>query len=110
MKYIGIVYRIFYGELSYVGSTIDLKERIRHHISAYKNNRDYCSSKEIMCFDDYEVFSNANKLYVRDSVESEGTVSVGVATDLGVTGAIPGYLTGRRPITGLVFPRGVYNK
>jgi len=69
MKYIGIVYRIFYGELSYVGSTIDLKERIRHHISAYKNNRDYCSSKEIMCFDDYEVEILAEIYYVENHLD-----------------------------------------
>ena len=70
------------------------------YIRAYKDR----------CFSDYDVFSNANKLYVRDSVESEGTVSIGVATYFGVTEAVPGYLTGRRPVTGLVFPRGVYNK
>ena len=86
-----------------IGDSFDNDEHLYGkvaYIRAYKDR----------CFTDYEVFSNANKLYVRDSVESEGTVSVGVATDLGVTEAVPGYLTGRRPVTGLVFPRGVYNK
>ena len=27
-----------------------------------------------------------------------------------ITGAIPGFLTGRRPQTGQLYPRGVYNK
>lgn len=39
---IGIVYRIFYGDLSYIGSTINLKERMWNHRSKYNN----CSSKE----------------------------------------------------------------
>ena len=47
---IGIVYRISYGNLSYIGSTIDLKQRMRSH----KSNNKTCSSKEIMCYD-YEV-------------------------------------------------------
>ena len=49
-------------------------------------------------------------MYIRDSIEAEGVASIGVATQFGVTEAIPGYLTGRRPVTGLLFPRGVYNK
>jgi hypothetical protein len=86
-----------------IGDSTDNDEHLYGKVSYIRAYKD-------RCFNDYEVFSNANKLYVRDSVESEGTVSVGVATYLGVTGAIPGYLTGRRPLTGLVFPRGVYNK
>ena len=60
--YIGIVYRIFYGDLSYIGSTINLKERMRYHISNYNN----CSSKEIICFDDFEVEVLAEIYYVEN--------------------------------------------
>jgi len=59
---VGIIYRIFYGDLSYIGSTIDLKKRIRKHISNYNN----CSSKEIICFDDYEVEILAEIYYVEN--------------------------------------------
>ena len=43
---------------------------------------------------------------------SNGTVSVGNidANSFGVTGTIPGWIGGRRPTQGQVFPRGVYNK
>jgi len=41
--------------------------------------------------------------------DSNGTVSVGNFNFEG-TSAIPGFLTGRRPVSGQVFPRGVYNK
>ena len=42
---------------------------------------------------------------------SNGTVNVG-DINLGsfVTDTVPGWLTGRRPVSGQVFPRGVYNK
>lgn len=86
-----------------IGDSFDNDEHLYGKVSYIRAYKD-------RCFTDHEVFSNANKLYVRDSVESEGTVSVGVATQFGVTEAIPGYLTGRRPVTGLLFPRGVYNK
>jgi len=45
--------------------------------------------------------------------ESNGTVSLGniSGSDYGVlSSTIPGWLTGRRPQTGQVFPRGIYNK
>jgi len=58
---IGIIYRIYYGDLSYVGSTIDLTKRIRDHIRKKK-----CSSKEIICFDDYEVEILAEIYYVEN--------------------------------------------
>lgn len=86
-----------------IGDSLDNDEHLYGkvaYIRAYKDR----------CFTDYEVFSNANKLYIRDSIEAEGVASIGVATQFGVTEAVPGYLTGRRPLTGLVFPRGVYNK
>ena len=44
---------------------------------------------------------------------SNGTVSLGNVngSNFGVlSDAIPGWLTGRRPTNGQVFPRGVYNK
>ena len=62
---VGIVYRIFYGDLSYIGSTINLKKRIKLHINDYKNNKN-CSSKKIMCFDDYEVEILAEIYYVEN--------------------------------------------
>lgn len=86
-----------------IGDSIDNDEHLYGkvaYIHAYKDR----------CFSDNEVFSNANRLYIRDSIEAEGVASIGVATNFGVTEAVPGYLTGRRPLTGLVFPRGVYNK
>lgn len=62
---IGIVYRIFYGDLSYIGSTINLKERMWNHRSKYNN----CSSKEIMCFHDYEVEILAEIYYVENKYD-----------------------------------------
>lgn len=44
---------------------------------------------------------------------SNGTVSLGNITGSNfsvLNDTIPGYLTGRRPASGQVFPRGVYNK
>jgi len=63
--YIGIVYRIFYGDLSYIGSTIDLKQRMWHHRCKIKT----CSSKEIMCYDDYEVEVLAEIYYVKNKYD-----------------------------------------
>jgi len=65
---IGIVYRIFYGDLSYIGSTINLKERMWSHISNYKSNKT-CSSKEILCYDDYEVEVLAEIYYVENHLD-----------------------------------------
>jgi hypothetical protein len=42
---------------------------------------------------------------------SNGTVSIGnIDLSADITETIPGWLTGRRPSQGQVFPRGVYNK
>jgi hypothetical protein len=44
---------------------------------------------------------------------SNGTVRLGNITGSNfsiLTDTRPGYLTGRRPVSGQVFPRGVYNK
>ena len=62
---IGIVYRIFYGDLSYIGSTINLKERIWKHRSKYNG----CSSKEIICYDDFEVEVLAEIYYVKNHLD-----------------------------------------
>lgn len=40
---------------------------------------------------------------------NDSTIPAG-SIDLGVSSAETGYLTGRRPLRGLLFPRGVYNK
>jgi hypothetical protein len=42
---------------------------------------------------------------------TNGTVSIGnIDLSSDITGTVPGFLTGRRPTSGQVFPRGVYNK
>jgi hypothetical protein len=40
---------------------------------------------------------------------SNGTINLGNFNFEG-TSIIPGFLTGRRPVSGQLFPRGVYNK
>jgi len=74
--YVGIVYRIFYDDLSYIGSTIDLKERIWNHIYTYKNNIGFCSSKEILCYDDYQIevlaeIYNMDNIFLLRQIERE---------------------------------------
>lgn len=44
---------------------------------------------------------------------TNGTISTGNGSGLNfgvISNTIPGWLTGRRPVSGQVFPRGVYNK
>lgn len=42
---------------------------------------------------------------------TNGTISAGnINLSNEITDTIPGWLTGRRPVSGQVFPRGVYNK
>jgi len=42
---------------------------------------------------------------------TNGTISAGnINLSNEITNTIPGWLTGRRPVSGQVFPRGVYNK
>lgn len=51
-----------------------------------------------------------NDQIVNPAIEtSNGTFSVGNISE-GITDAVPGFLTGRRPVNGQLFPRGVYNK
>jgi len=58
---VGIVYRIFYDDLSYIGSTINLTKRMWNHRCKRKN----CSSKKIMCYD-YAVEVLAEIYYVEN--------------------------------------------
>ena len=39
------------------------------------------------------------------SIENESGTVFGI-----ISGTVPGFLTGRRPTTGQLYPRGVYNK
>ena len=42
---------------------------------------------------------------------TNGTISAGnIDLSVDITGTEPGWLTGRRPLRGQLFPRGVYNK
>jgi hypothetical protein len=42
---------------------------------------------------------------------TNGTISAGnINLSADITGTEPGWLTGRRPVSGQLFPRGVYNK
>ena len=66
---VGIVYRIFYGDLSYIGSTINLKQRLSCHMSNYKCNIGFCSSKEIICYDDFEVEVLAEIYYIENHLD-----------------------------------------
>jgi hypothetical protein len=56
---------------------------------------------------DYEFTTNAPSYTIP---LTNGTVSVGNISLRDEDRSSPGYLTGRRPIKGQVFPRGVYNK
>jgi hypothetical protein len=58
-------------------------------------------------FDDAVAFQVQTQ-NTNDITGSNGTVSIG-NIDLS-SQTIPGFLTGRRPVSGQVFPRGVYNK
>jgi hypothetical protein len=54
-----------------------------------------------------EVENNYREFYIEPS---DGTINVGNLNIGSSATAVPGVLTGRRPTTGQVFPRGVYNK
>lgn len=60
---------------------------------------------------------DANVEYLFDSTttsftipETNGTISIGNLPLRDEDRSTPGYLTGRRPAKGQLFPRGVYNK
>ena len=54
-----------------------------------------------------EVFTNSRTIQIDPS---NGTISVGNLDFSSFDETRPGWLTGRRPVDGQVFPRGVYNK
>ena len=61
--------------------------------------------------------TDANVAYTFDSAttpfvipETNGTISIGNLPLRDEDISTPGYLTGRRPAKGQLFPRGVYNK
>jgi hypothetical protein len=54
-----------------------------------------------------EVYKNSRTITIN---ASNGTVSVGNISFDNFNETRPGWLTGRRPVNGQVFPRGVYNK
>ena len=56
---------------------------------------------------EFEVYQNSRS-YVMET--SNGTIRTGDISPDYLTSSVPGFLTGRRPRTGQVFPRGVYNK
>jgi len=41
---------------------------------------------------------------------TNGTIPMGNISGMNIENSYPGALTGRRPQTGQVFPRGIYNK
>jgi hypothetical protein len=60
-----------------------------------------------LAFTETQVRDSYRNTYIEDSI---GTVSIN-DFNIGESAlAVPGYLTGRRPSEGQVFPRGVYNK
>jgi hypothetical protein len=62
-------------------------------------------------FDNAVAFLPQAQNSVDNVTGTNGTVSAGnINLSADITGTVPGFLTGRRPVSGQVFPRGVYNK
>jgi hypothetical protein len=62
-------------------------------------------------FDDTVAFLPQSQNSENNVTGTNGTISVGnINLSSDITGTEPGWLTGRRPVSGQVFPRGVYNK
>ncbi len=62
-------------------------------------------------FDDTVAFLPQAQNSVNNVTGTNGTLSAGnINLGADITGTVPGFLTGRRPVSGQVFPRGVYNK
>jgi len=58
----------------------------------------------------FQVQSESN-FTISPTIGSISVVNIsGMNMDLTVTSARPGWLTGRRPQSGQIYPRGVYNK
>jgi hypothetical protein len=61
-------------------------------------------------FDDAVAFQ-VQAQNTNDVTGTNGTISAGnINLSADITGTVPGFLTGRRPVSGQVFPRGIYNK
>jgi hypothetical protein len=62
-------------------------------------------------FDDTVAFLPQVQNGVDNVTGTNGTISAGnINLSVDIIGTVPGFLTGRRPVRGQVFPRGVYNK
>jgi hypothetical protein len=62
-------------------------------------------------FDDTVAFLPQAQNGVDNVTGTNGTISAGnINLSADITGTEPGWLTGRRPVSGQLFPRGVYNK
>ena len=57
-----------------------------------------------------DVSLNAHIAGVPGDLVLSSTGSTGVSTESLYTKTVPGWLTGRRPTTGQLYPRGVFNK
>ena len=57
-----------------------------------------------------DVSLNAHVAGVPGDLVLSSTGSIGVSTESLYTETVPGWLTGRRPTTGQLYPRGVFNK
>ncbi len=57
-----------------------------------------------------DVSLNAHTAGVPGDLVLSTTGSIGVSTASLYTETVPGWLTGRRPTTGQLYPRGVFNK
>ena len=57
-----------------------------------------------------DVSLNAHTAGVPGNLVLSSDGSVGVSTESMYTETVPGWLTGRRPTTGQLYPRGVFNK
>ena len=57
-----------------------------------------------------DVSLNAHIAGVPGDLVLSSSGSIGVSTESLYTETIPGWLTGRRPTTGQLYPRGVFNK
>ena len=57
-----------------------------------------------------DVSLNAHIAGVPGDLVLSSSGSIGVSTESLYTETVPGWLTGRRPTTGQLYPRGVFNK
>ena len=57
-----------------------------------------------------DVSLNAHIAGVPGDLVLSASGSIGVSTESLYTETVPGWLTGRRPTTGQLYPRGVFNK